>query len=98
MIKQGFAAAPTYRLVGGALRFQIGSKTAPSRIGRAALTSLTIKNIPPDLFETLRRCAADHHRSINSEAIAQIKRSLAHTRIETGEASAKGDAIPGGRP
>ena len=33
------------------------------------MPSITVKNIPDDLYEQLKRAAAAHHRSINSELI-----------------------------
>ena len=40
-------------------------------------TTITVKNIPPELHELLKRSAALHHRSINSEVIAIIEASVA---------------------
>lgn len=37
--------------------------------GKNAMASITLKNIPDDLYELLRVKAAAHHRSINSEMI-----------------------------
>lgn len=39
-------------------------------------TAITIKNIPPELYERLKQCATLHHRSINSEVIALIEESI----------------------
>ncbi len=40
------------------------------------MPALTIKNIPDDLYSELRNTAKLHHRSINSEVIVCLKRSL----------------------
>jgi plasmid stability protein len=40
-------------------------------------TTITVKNIPPELYEQLKVSAALHHRSINSEVIALIEASIA---------------------
>jgi antitoxin FitA len=40
-------------------------------------TTITVKNIPGELYERLKQSAASHHRSINSEVIALIEASVA---------------------
>jgi plasmid stability protein len=40
-------------------------------------TTITVKNIPLELYERLKQSAALHHRSINSEVIALIEASIA---------------------
>jgi antitoxin FitA len=37
------------------------------------MSSITVKNIPEDLYERLRQSAAANHRSINKEIIACIE-------------------------
>jgi len=39
-------------------------------------TTITIKNIPEELYERLKQHAALHHRSINSEVIALIEERI----------------------
>ena len=39
-------------------------------------TTITVKNIPPELYERLKQSAALHHRSINSEVIVLMEESL----------------------
>jgi plasmid stability protein len=39
-------------------------------------TTITVKNIPPELHERLKQSAALHHRSINSEVIVLIEENL----------------------
>jgi plasmid stability protein len=40
------------------------------------MATLTIKNIPDDLYEQLKQSADAHRRSINSEVIVCLERSL----------------------
>jgi len=40
-------------------------------------TTITVKNIPPELYERLKQNASLHHRSINSEVIALIEAGIA---------------------
>ena len=45
------------------------------------MPALTIKNIPEDLYNKLKQAAEQHHRSINSEVIICLKRSLFPTKV-----------------
>ena len=45
------------------------------------MPALTIKNIPDDLYHELKHVAEQHHRSINSEVIICLKRSLFPKKI-----------------
>ncbi len=45
------------------------------------MPALTIKNIPDDLYHELKNVAEQHHRSINSEVIMCLKRSLFPKKI-----------------
>lgn len=49
------------------------------------MPALTIKNIPYDLYRDLKLAAERHHRSINSEVIVCLKRSLQPVRIDPGD-------------
>jgi len=49
------------------------------------MPALTIKNIPDDLYDELKNTAKQHHRSINSEVIVCLKRSLLPNRISPDE-------------
>jgi plasmid stability protein len=40
------------------------------------MTTITVKNIPDELYERLREAAKDNRRSINGEIIHRIERSL----------------------
>lgn len=48
--------------------------------------TLTIKNVPDDLYAQLRRHAKMNHRSINSEAIVCIEKAVRSHRIPPGVA------------
>ncbi|MEK7259973.1 MAG: Arc family DNA-binding protein [Pseudomonadota bacterium] len=43
------------------------------------MASLTIKNIPDELYEMLKRSASAHHRSVNSELIYCLEKTLKPT-------------------
>ena len=40
------------------------------------MTNLTVKNIPPLIYERLKQRAADNHRSINGEILMIIEQAL----------------------
>jgi len=40
------------------------------------MATLTIKNVPDDLYKELKQSAGRHRRSINSEALICLERSL----------------------
>jgi hypothetical protein len=40
------------------------------------MTSLTLKSIPPTLFEQIKAAAVASHRSLNKEIIARLEKSL----------------------
>lgn len=44
------------------------------------MTTITVKNIPEDLYERLREAARGNRRSINGEIIHRIERSLTPRR------------------
>lgn len=43
--------------------------------------SITLKNIPDEIYDSLKKSAQVHHRSLNSEAIACLERVLIPTRV-----------------
>jgi antitoxin FitA len=49
------------------------------------MANITIKNIPADLYEMLKRQAKSNHRSINSEIIFSIKRMVGFTERDEPE-------------
>lgn len=48
-------------------------------------TTLTLKNIPDDVYERLKIAAQTHRRSLSSEAIVCLETVLTPTRIAPGE-------------
>jgi plasmid stability protein len=49
------------------------------------MATLTIKNIPEKLRERLKESAAQHHRSINGEAISCLENALVGNRLDPEE-------------
>jgi antitoxin FitA len=43
---------------------------------RQAVSNITVKNIPENIYEKLRQSAAANHRSINSEIIVCIEQAV----------------------
>jgi antitoxin FitA len=46
------------------------------------MTTLTVKNIPPDLHQLLQQSAAANRRSLNSEILIQLERGLRGRKID----------------
>ncbi|MCL2523317.1 MAG: Arc family DNA-binding protein [Betaproteobacteria bacterium] len=59
-------------------------------------TTLTLKNIPDNIYERLRVAAETHRRSLNSEAIVCLETVLAPTRISASERLAKARQLRAG--
>jgi plasmid stability protein len=51
----------------------------------ATMASLTVKNIPADLYEHLKQAAKAHRRSINSELIVCLERVLLPNKLPPDE-------------
>lgn len=49
------------------------------------MATITIKNIPDDLYAELKLVAAHNRRSVNSEVIISIERAVRSSRIEPDE-------------
>ena len=49
------------------------------------MATLTIKNLPDGLYESLKRTASKHRRSINSEVIVQLENSLGNANANASE-------------
>lgn len=49
------------------------------------MPSLTIKNMTGELLERLRQSAAQHRRSLNSEVLSRLERSLSGAPVDAGE-------------
>ncbi len=52
-------------------------------------TTMTLKNIPDELYERLKAVAAEHHRSLNSEAIVCLEAVLVPTKVAPAERLAR---------
>ena len=52
-------------------------------------TTLTLKNIPDAVYETLKRSAQNHRRSLNSEAIVCLESVLLPTKMIPSERLAR---------
>jgi plasmid stability protein len=50
-----------------------------------SVVSMTIKNLPDELYQRLKESAAKHRRSINSEAIACLEQALQTQRVDADE-------------
>lgn len=55
--------------------------------------TITLKNIPDEIYESLKQAADAHHRSINSEAIACLERVLLPTKTSSEEQIARARQI-----
>ena len=82
MVDLMFAPSP------GRLRF--GSTAQPSE---ASVKALTIKSIPEPLYRQLKKTAALHRRSINSEVLLCLERALLSRTVTPGELLARADAV-----
>ena len=49
------------------------------------MTTITVKNIPDELYERLKALAKANHRSINGEIIAVIERSVGRSPEEVAQ-------------
>ena len=58
-------------------------------------TTLTLKNIPDDLYASLKRSAEVHRRSLNGEAIVCLESALQPGKMATGERLARARALRG---
>jgi plasmid stability protein len=46
------------------------------------MATITVKNVPPELYEHVKRSAGANHRSINREIIACLERALGSPRLD----------------
>ena len=53
------------------------------------MASITLKNIPDELYERLKRSARRHHRSINGEIIHRLEQALAPREVPVEERLAR---------
>lgn len=61
-------------------------------------TTLTLKNIPDEVYERLKASAAMHRRSLNSEAIVCLESVLVPGRVSVGERLARARALRAALP
>jgi len=61
-------------------------------------TTLTLKNIPDEVYERLKASAETNRRSLNSEAIVCLESVLAPGRVPPGERLARARALRGALP
>ena len=57
------------------------------------MSSITIKNVPADLCRRLKRAASEHRRSVNSEVIETLSRSLAPATVSADEFLARARSL-----
>lgn len=57
------------------------------------MPSLTVKNIPTELYERLKRSAEEHRRSINSEILVCLERALSSERMDPQALVAQADVL-----
>ncbi len=60
--------------------------------------TITLKNIPDELYARLKEAAEAHHRSLNSEVLACLERTLLPTRIGPDERLARARRLREGLP
>ncbi len=46
------------------------------------MATMTLKNVPDELYQQLKQSAERHRRSINSEAIVCLERALGSERVD----------------
>lgn len=61
-------------------------------------TTLTLKNIPDEVYERLKASAESHRRSLNSEAIVCLESVLIPGRVAVSERLAKARALRAALP
>lgn len=61
-------------------------------------TTLTLKNIPDDVYERLKLSAHAHRRSMNSEAIVCLEAALQATRVAPAERLARARTLRAALP
>ena len=59
-------------------------------------TTLTLKNIPDEIYTRLKDLAATHRRSLNSEAINCLESVLVHNKISSAERIARARELRSG--
>jgi plasmid stability protein len=57
------------------------------------MSTLTLKSVPEELHERLKKRAERHRRGMNSEAIMILERALKPSRMSAGEAIARAEKL-----
>lgn len=57
------------------------------------MATITVKNLPDELYERLKKSAAAHRRSINSEVIVCLERTFSSRRIDPADLLDRADAL-----
>ena len=57
------------------------------------MATLTLKNIPDELYEQLRKSATEARRSLNSEILYRLETSLRSRRLDPEELLARARAV-----
>ncbi len=57
------------------------------------MVSVTVKNIPDDLYEQLKQAANAHHRSVNSELIYCLEKTFRPTPVYASELADKAQKL-----
>ncbi|MBM3190819.1 MAG: Arc family DNA-binding protein [Chloroflexi bacterium] len=57
------------------------------------MPTITVKNVPPELYEELKRMAQANRRSINSEVIVCIERAVRNRPLDTAAVLARARAL-----
>lgn len=77
-------------------RLYTGTVMVPLWLWKAMPTSLTLKNIPDEVYERLKVAAEAHRRSLNSEAIVCLETVLMPTKIAPSERLARARQLRAG--
>ena len=70
-------------------RLYTGTVLVPLWLESAVPTTLTLKNIPDEVYDRLKAAAEMHRRSLNSEAIVCLETVLAPVKVATSERLAR---------
>lgn len=61
-------------------------------------TTLTLKNIPDDVYDRLKHSAESNRRSMNSEVLVCLEAALLPSKLTTSERLARARALRGALP
>lgn len=59
------------------------------------MATITIRGIPDQVYRRLRKRAAEHHRSLNSEIIVCLERYVQGTLVDPEQSLRRADALRG---